>query len=255
MTPFLSTLVNNWNYHIGLEDASVMKGQSHNIEEFGAPRMQMGGLGDDLVSKYWKWRNEAHDDLNKNSDGKITSPYFSSYGNGSGPISIATGTSIFGDKAETADLARSAAKMATTSNNNDEGGAGEFNAERGGDSTTVWGIKRNYSPNTPPAEYPPMNFKRYKSALRLDDLTKMILMGQGTFSTTCTRNRSVLPPNNANGCFLFFCFLEPSCTMVKTTNQPPKAESPPMKPVTAAIGASAMIAMAGIATAVNALNL
>jgi hypothetical protein len=181
MTPFLSTLVNNWNYHIGLEDASVMKGQSHNIEEFGAPRMQLGGLGDDLVAKYWRWRNQAHDALNKNSDGKIISPYFSAYSKDGAPISIATGTSIFGDRQESADLARSAAQMATTSNNNIEGGAGDFDPERGGDSSAVWGIKRTYSPNTPPAEYPPMNFKRYKSALRLDDLTKMILMGQGTF--------------------------------------------------------------------------
>jgi hypothetical protein len=43
--------------------------------------------------------------------------------------------------------------------------------------------------------------------------------------------------------------------MIKTANEPPKEESISLKPVTAAIGASAMIAMAGIATAVNALNL
>ena len=30
--------------------------------------MHLGGLGDDLVSKYWKWRDQAHKNLNK---GKI----------------------------------------------------------------------------------------------------------------------------------------------------------------------------------------
>jgi hypothetical protein len=185
MTPFLTALVNNWNYHIGLEDASVMKGQSHLIEELGAPRMNFGGLGDDLVSKYWKWRNEAHDNLNKDSDGKIKSPYFSSYSNDGSPISIATGTSIFGDQSETAELARTAAQMATTSHNNPEGA--EFDPETGVDSSTIWGIKRSYSGNTPPAEYPPMNYKRYKAALRLDDLTKKILMGEGTNQVVCAR--------------------------------------------------------------------
>jgi len=43
--------------------------------------------------------------------------------------------------------------------------------------------------------------------------------------------------------------------MIKTSNEPPKTESASVKPVSVAIGASAMIAMAGIATAVNALNI
>ena len=51
MLPFLTSLVNNWNYHIALEDGAVMQGQSHLIEDMGAPRMQMGGLGDDLMSR------------------------------------------------------------------------------------------------------------------------------------------------------------------------------------------------------------
>jgi hypothetical protein len=175
MQSFLTALVNNWNYHIGLEDASVMKGQSRLIEEFGAPRMQMGGLGDDLVAKYWKWRNEAHEALNSDSDGVIKSPYFSSYSDNGSPISIATGSSIFGDQSDTASLARSAAQMVTKSNNAE---GGQFHPDNG-DTSTTWGIKRTYTANTPLAEYPPMNFKRYKAALRWDDLTKKILMGQG----------------------------------------------------------------------------
>jgi hypothetical protein len=44
--------------------------------------------------------------------------------------------------------------------------------------------------------------------------------------------------------------------MIKTTHDPVKEiVSASLKPVTVAIGASAMIAMAGIATAVNALNM
>jgi hypothetical protein len=165
MQSFLQALVSNWNYHIGLEDACVMKGQSRLIEEFGAPRMQMGGLGDDLVARYWKWRNQAHEALNSDSDdGVIKSPYFSAYSDNGSPISIATGSSIFGDQSDTASLARSAAAQINPDN---------------GDTSATWGIKRDYTANTPLAEYPPMNFKRYKSALRWDDLTKKILMGQG----------------------------------------------------------------------------
>ena len=51
MLPFLTALVNNWNYHIALEDGAVMQGQSHLIEDLNAPRMQVGGLGDDLMSR------------------------------------------------------------------------------------------------------------------------------------------------------------------------------------------------------------
>ena len=96
------------------------------------------------------WRNQAHENLNKNSYGKVKSPYFSSYSNDGSPISDATGTSIFGDQSETAELARKAAQMATTSNNNPEGA--EFDPETGVDSSAIWGIQRSYSGNTPPAE-------------------------------------------------------------------------------------------------------
>ncbi|GMH87648.1 hypothetical protein TL16_g10921 [Triparma laevis f. inornata] len=64
MLPFLTSLVNNWNCHIALEDGSVMQGQSHNIEDLNAPRMQMGGLGDDLMSRYWDWRRKAYGETN-----------------------------------------------------------------------------------------------------------------------------------------------------------------------------------------------
>mmetsp|Transcript_1938 Transcript_1938/g.5759 ORF Transcript_1938/g.5759 Transcript_1938/m.5759 type:complete len:822 (-) Transcript_1938:78-2543(-) len=56
---FLEVLVNNWNYHIGLEDYSVMQGQAHLIDDLGAPRINRAGKGDDLVAKFYQWYNEA----------------------------------------------------------------------------------------------------------------------------------------------------------------------------------------------------
>ena len=56
MLPLITLLVNNWNNVIGLEDAAVLTGQAHTIEDLNAPRMGVGGLGDDLIAKYWGWR-------------------------------------------------------------------------------------------------------------------------------------------------------------------------------------------------------
>ena len=70
----LTLLVNNWNYHIGLEDACVVQGQASRIEDWGSPRLSVGGFGDDLIKCYWKWRSDAHEDLKKKT-GK-NSPYF-----------------------------------------------------------------------------------------------------------------------------------------------------------------------------------
>lgn len=90
MLPFLTALVNNWNYHIALEDGAVMQGQSHMIEDLNAPRMQFGGLGDDLMSRYWAWRREAHA---KAPDGN---PWFGTLEETAKP-SIKTGTT-YGDR-------------------------------------------------------------------------------------------------------------------------------------------------------------
>ena len=35
------SLVRLWNYHIALEDYSVMQGQAHNIDDFGAPHLKV----------------------------------------------------------------------------------------------------------------------------------------------------------------------------------------------------------------------
>ena len=51
--------MNNWNYHIGLEDYSVMQGQAHTIDDLGAPRINKAGKGDDLIYKFYNWYNKA----------------------------------------------------------------------------------------------------------------------------------------------------------------------------------------------------
>lgn len=82
---FLTALVNNWNYHIALEDSSIMQGQASRFEDWGSPRLQVGGLGDDQIVRYREWRNKAHKNLKKEhgmdsaykmkltNDGKIAS--------------------------------------------------------------------------------------------------------------------------------------------------------------------------------------
>ena len=55
----LVTLVRNWNYQIGLEDYAVMQGQSHSIDDLGAPRLNKAGQGDELVARFYAWRDKA----------------------------------------------------------------------------------------------------------------------------------------------------------------------------------------------------
>mmetsp|Transcript_73806 Transcript_73806/g.123303 ORF Transcript_73806/g.123303 Transcript_73806/m.123303 type:complete len:779 (-) Transcript_73806:405-2741(-) len=55
----LQYLVRNWNYQIALEDYSVMQGQAHNIDDFGAPNWKATSVGDDLIVKFWKWKRRA----------------------------------------------------------------------------------------------------------------------------------------------------------------------------------------------------
>ena len=52
-------LVRNWNYQIGLEDYSVMQGQAHNIDDFGAPNWRAASTGDDLIVRFWQWKRKA----------------------------------------------------------------------------------------------------------------------------------------------------------------------------------------------------
>merc|ERR1712160_209954 len=61
----------------------------------GSPRLGVGGLGDDLIVRFWKWRNQAIANLKKEKN--IDSPYISNFDFSSMPTSgIPSGTS-FGD--------------------------------------------------------------------------------------------------------------------------------------------------------------
>jgi len=57
----LQYLVRNWNYQIALEDYSVMQGQAHNIDDFGAPNWKSTSNGDDLIIRFWKWYRQANE--------------------------------------------------------------------------------------------------------------------------------------------------------------------------------------------------
>ncbi|KAJ8598145.1 hypothetical protein CTAYLR_007416 [Chrysophaeum taylorii] len=73
--PALKALVNNWNYHIALEDYSVMVGQATTIDDRGAKRLERLGPGDDLIARFYAWRDEA---LTKGD------PYFHNWAGGDG---------------------------------------------------------------------------------------------------------------------------------------------------------------------------
>ena len=168
MLPLITLLVNNWNNVIGLEDAAVMTGQAHNIEDLNAPRMTIGGLGDDLIARYWNWRKQAtanHAEANPDSP----TPWFRAFEteNNAG---IATGTS-FGDQESLSTRARDSHTGYLV---DDE----KISAEIGSP-----GIKQSYLRDTPKAIYPPMNSRSFLSALKFDDIVKSLLYGMEPSST------------------------------------------------------------------------
>lgn len=179
MKPFLIALVNSWNYHIGLEDAAVMQGQAHRIEDLGAPRMSVGGLGDDLIKRYWKWRQDAHESLADGSTAAIPSPYLNAFANNgvqaetSKRAAIPSGT-VFGDGSSTISQVRSEAMSSNTYMVGDDG----QKDEKTGNAIGTWGIKQGYLQDTPAANFPPMNYKPYANLLVLDDLVKRLFAGQ-----------------------------------------------------------------------------
>ena len=180
LKPALTALVNSWNYHIGLEDAAVMQGQAHRIEDLGAPRMSVGGLGDDLIKRYWKWRQAAHESISDNEN-ELKTPYFtklSDNGLGAMPSGIPTGTA-FGDNHETIRRVRAESATRGTPLVGDDGGIDEAT----GNAIGSWGIKQNYLQNTPAANFPPMNYKPYAKLLVFDDLVKGLFAGQEPSST------------------------------------------------------------------------
>ncbi len=165
MLPFLTSLVNNWNYHIALEDGAVMMGQASRIEDLGAARMGIGGLGDDLISRYWDWRRKAYGDTN---------PWVNTLDEGDRPkVSIPTGTS-FGDDVNVAERARSWSR-----------GRGGLVDVKGGIGV---GLKQEYVNDLPKAIYAPMNHEGYMRLVVFDDLVKKLFAGLEPSSTMIKTN-------------------------------------------------------------------
>jgi len=168
--PFLTLLVNNWNYHIALEDSCLMQGQANRIEDWGAPRMSVGGLGDDLIKRYWTWRSKAHDALPRNENQQIISPYFNSFhGIDKQMSSIPTGTS-YGDDPAIVSKVRADAHFRQVPLASDDQ---EFDP-RTGNAVGSWGIKQHYLQDTPAANFPPINYKQYARMLVFDDIVKKL---------------------------------------------------------------------------------
>lgn len=169
LLPVLTLIVNSWNYHIALEDANVMQGQANRIEDWGSPRLGVGGLGDDLIVRFWKWRNQAIANLKKEKN--IDSPYISNFDFSSMPTSgIPSGTS-FGDDPVMVEKLRhdSQTRNVPLVSDNNEMGAN-------GNKVGTWGIKQNYVQDLPAANFPPVNYKQYARLLVFDQFVKNILM-------------------------------------------------------------------------------
>ena len=120
----------------------------------------------DLIKRYWKWRNKAHENLTNDS------PYYSEFSSkrehGS---SIPSGTS-FGDNKDLVNRVRSDACLLQTTLVTDNN---EVDSRTGKDIGT-WGILSDYVQNTPAADFPPVNYKQYASMLVFDQFMKNLLM-------------------------------------------------------------------------------
>ena len=170
--PILTLLVNNWNYHIALEDSCVMQGQANRIEDWGSPRMAVGGLGDDLIKRFWDWRREAHEACEPDANG-ISSPYFVDFSQNGAFVKaqIASGTS-FGDQPSLVSKVREFARLRSTPIAGDNN---EIDAT--GNPIGTWGIKRSYLQDTPAANFPPTNYQQYKKLLVFDKFVKDLFKG------------------------------------------------------------------------------
>jgi len=141
--PFLQELVRLWNYHIALEDYSVMQGQAHNVDDLGAPHLAIGALGDDLVQKFYRYKDSA-----VKNDGAL--PFFSKWRSTRRELEFQAATTE--------------AEVATEQNFQivDDG-------ERvDGKTVGTYGILKSYRQETPYADFPPVNYMKYKPLLDID---------------------------------------------------------------------------------------
>jgi len=128
----LQYLVRNWNYQIALEDYSVMQGQAHNIDDFGAPNWKSTSNGDDLIVKFWKWYRKANE-----RDGHGA-------GRNAEYFTRSDGTRV--------DVPNAAASRPLPV---------ERQTHREGESVTAQALRPHYLEAAPIAEYPPINHAYY----------------------------------------------------------------------------------------------
>ena len=138
----LQKLVQLWNYHISLEDYSVMQGQAHNVDDLGAPHLSLGGLGDDLVQHFYRYKNAA-----VKNDGAL--PFFSEWKDGK--------------KVNFKPAATEREQSSETSFS-----VVDDREHVDGKNVGTYGILKSYNQQTPVADYPPVNYKMYKPLLDLD---------------------------------------------------------------------------------------
>jgi len=169
LLPVLTLVVNMWNYQIALEDGNVMQGQANRIEDWGSPRLLVGGLGDDLIKRYWSWRSKAHQNLQLEHD--IDSPYHVKFsGVQENTPGIPTGTA-FGDDPALVKRVKANAQSRNTQLVTDSREVDMF-----GNAVGTWGIKQDYIQDLPAANFPPVNYKPYARLLVFDDLVKNMVM-------------------------------------------------------------------------------
>lgn len=168
LLPVLTLIVNMWNYQIALEDGNVMQGQANRIEDWGSPRLLVGGLGDDLIKRYWSWRSKAHQNLQLEHD--IDSPYHVKFSGVQENPGIPTGTA-FGDDPELVRRVKANAQTRNTPLVSDSRDVDAF-----GNAVGTWGIKQDYIQELPAANFPPVNYKPYARLLVFDDLVKNMVM-------------------------------------------------------------------------------
>jgi len=168
LLPGLTLIVNMWNYQIALEDGNVMQGQASRIEDWGSPRLLVGGLGDDLIKRFWSWRSKAHQNLQLEHD--MESPYHVNFSGVKENPGIPTGTA-YGDDPALVNKVRASAQGRNTPLV-----SASHDVDAFGNAVGSWGIKQDYIQDLPAANFPPVNYKPYARLLVFDDLVKNMVM-------------------------------------------------------------------------------
>lgn len=189
LLPILTLTVNMWNYQIALEDGNVMQGQASRIEDWGSPRLLVGGLGDDLIKRFWNWRSKAHQNLQLEHD--MESPYHVNFSGVKENPGIPTGTAYGDDPALVSKI------RASSQGRNTPLVAASHDVDAFGNAVGSWGIKQDYIQDLPAANFPPVNYKPYARMLVFDDLVKNMVMKRDEdapdVDTIMRQERTVIP--------------------------------------------------------------